>query len=138
MPLATIRRAVAETRAVGVRTSGFFMIGWPWEDEAAIDETIAFATSLDLDAVSLFSATPLPGTELHALARTQSLPRSIDFRTPQVNLTALDDATYAAAFARASTAVDSYNQQRLLAGLDARVRWHELPRAAEPGAQGER
>lgn len=134
MPLATIREAVAQTRAVGVRTSGFFMVGWPWEDEAAIDATIAFATSLDLDAVSLFSATPLPGTELHALARDRELPRSIDFRTPQVNLTGLDDARYAAAFARASAAVDAYNQQRLLAALDARVRWHELPVATPDDA----
>lgn len=114
-----------------VRTGGFFMVGWPWEDEAAIDETIDFATSLDLDALSLFSATPLPGTELHALARDRTLPRSIDFRTPQVNLTGMDDATYAAAYGRASARVDGYNQQRLLAALDARVRWHELP-VAEP------
>ncbi|MBI5608539.1 MAG: radical SAM protein [Deltaproteobacteria bacterium] len=118
MELERIRAAVAMTRAANVRTSGFFMIGWPWETEALMEQTAEFATSLDLDAVSLFSATPLPGTELWKLAG--GTPRelaSIDFRKPQVNLTPLSDAHYAEVFGRVSARIDAYNQARMLQAL---------------------
>ncbi len=118
MELERIRQAVAMTRAAGVRTSGFFMIGWPWETEARMDQTADFATSLDLDAVSLFSATPLPGTELWRLAGgTPRALASVDFRKPQVNLTQLSDAQYAQAFGRISARIDAYNQARMLLAL---------------------
>ncbi|MCO4763029.1 MAG: cobalamin-dependent protein [Myxococcales bacterium] len=128
-PLATIRRAVALTRQANVRTSGFFMVGWPWEDRALMDQTAEFATSLDLDAVSLFSATPLPGTELWDLANGPSLPESIDFRRPQVNLTQLSDEAYGVAFAGVKARIDAYNQERMLANLpeDVRLAWMNLP-----------
>ncbi len=128
-PLAQIRSAVALTRAADVRTSGFFMVGWPWEDRARMQATADFATSLDLDAVSLFSATPLPGTELWELAGGTHLPESIDFRTPQVNLTGMSDAAYAEAYAAVKAQVDAYNQTRMIAALPeaTRVAWMDLP-----------
>ncbi|MEY3015521.1 MAG: hypothetical protein RIT45_4256 [Pseudomonadota bacterium] len=135
MPLPTIRDAIARTRHRGVRASGFFMVGWPWEDAAAIAESIDFALSLDLDAISLFSATPLPGTELAAMAAAagrEGAPQSVDFRRPQVNLTAMTPQAYAQAYAEASARVDAYNQERMLATLAAQQpavarAWHELP-----------
>lgn len=113
MPLAVIRDAVERVRAAGVRCSGFFMIGWPWDEAASIRRSIDFAVTLPLDAISLFSATPLPGTELWRLSQHQQMPESIDFRRPQVNLTQLSDAEYAALYAEASARVDAFNQQRM-------------------------
>jgi len=119
MELETIRTAVALVKARGIRCTGFFMVGFPWETEALIDTTVDFACELDLDAVSLFSATPLPGTELWELAGGASMPGSIDFRTPQVNLTRMDDAAYQALYARAQTRVDAYNQAQMIKQFEA-------------------
>src|SRR6185436_13548684 len=79
MPLEQIGRAVGWVKARGVRCTGFFMVGFPWETESQIRQTADFACSLGLDAVSLFSATPLPGTELWDMSRDTTLPESIDF-----------------------------------------------------------
>ena len=138
MPLAVIRDAIARTRAAGVRAAGFFMVGWPWEDVAAIEATIDFATELDLDTLSLFSATPLPGTELWQLAAADGvappMPRTVDFRQPHVNLTRLDDDVYAAAFAAARARVDAYNQARMMAALGPGQSWHLLPEPNAPAS----
>lgn len=125
MPLDSIRAAVELVKARGIRCSGFFMVGFPWEDEAMIERTAEFATSLGLDAISLFSATPLPGTELWTLAGGGHLPRSIDFRTPQVNLTKLADDAYAALFARVKRRIDDHNQAAMMARAGAATSWLE-------------
>ena len=127
MPLDTIRDAVAMTRSKGVRTSGFFMVGFPWQDEPVMQQTADFATSLDLDAVSLFSATPLPGTELWDMSPTDALPDSIDFRAPQVNLTTLAPAEYAAVYGRIKGQIDAYNQAQMMARLPVQRDWMQLP-----------
>ena len=118
MPLESIRAAVELVKARGIRCSGFFIVGFPWEDELLIERTAEFATSLGLDAVSLFSATPLPGTELWTLAGGGHMPDSIDFRTPQVNLTRLPDDEYAAVFARVKARIDAYNQSTMMAAVN--------------------
>ena len=112
--LETIRRAVRMVKALGIRATGFFMIGLPWETPAEMERTVEFACDLGLDAVNLFSATPLPGTKLWEMVsdRRRTLPECVDFRTPQVNLTALDDAAYAGIFRRAQARFDDYNRSQ--------------------------
>ncbi len=109
MDLNTIREAVAMVKDLGIRCTGFFMVGFPWETEAHMRRTIEFATTLDLDAVSLFSATPLPGTELWDMAGGDHMPASVDFRTPQVNVTHLPDEAYSELFAGFSGEIAEYN-----------------------------
>jgi radical SAM superfamily enzyme YgiQ (UPF0313 family) len=109
VPLQAVRDAVAAVKALGIRCAGFFMIGFPWERRDQILRTADFATALDLDAVSLFSATPLPGTELWEMSEGQPLPETIDFRAPEVNLTAMPHQEYAALFAEVKARVDAYN-----------------------------
>jgi len=124
MPLSQIRDAVAMVKAAGVRCSGFFMIGWPWEDEATMERTADFACDLGLDAVSLFSATPLPGTELWRLAANATLPESIDFRRPQVNLTTLTDEDFTRVYDRIAGRIDTHNIDRMMqGGADGRLNW---------------
>ncbi len=119
MPLERIRTAVKWVKARGIRCTGFFMVGFPWETEALIRRTADFACALGLDAVSLFSATPLPGTELWEMSRGAALPDSIDFRTPQVNLTALASDEYARIFEDVKAQITAYNQSVMQAALAA-------------------
>ncbi len=123
MPLDEIRAAVALVKAHGIRCTGFFMVGFPWEREEHIRRTADFATSIGLDAVSLFSATPLPGTELWALSEAEELPESIDFRTPQVSLTSMGPDSYARLFEEVRAQIDAYNFDQMMAGARARVSW---------------
>ncbi len=113
MPLAVIRDAVHRVQQAGVRCSGFFMIGWPWDNEASIARSLDFAETLPLDAISLFSATPLPGTELWRLSQNRAVPSSVDFRQPQVNVTSMADGVYAQVFAAASQRVEQFNQRQM-------------------------
>ncbi len=112
MELETIREAVGWVRQRGIRCTGFFMVGFPWEDEALIRQTADFACDLELDAVSLFSATPLPGTELWDMSGGAHLPDSIDFTTPQCNITRLGDR-YPPLFAEVKQQIDRYNVSRM-------------------------
>jgi radical SAM superfamily enzyme YgiQ (UPF0313 family) len=81
MPLEQIGRAVAWVKARGVRCTGFFMVGFPWETERQIRQTADFACSLGLDAVSLFSATPAPRHRALAHGPGDGAPR--DHRLPR-------------------------------------------------------
>lgn len=49
----------------GIRTLGFFMIGFPTETVAEIEQTIRYASRLDLDEALFSIATPYPGTEMN-------------------------------------------------------------------------
>jgi radical SAM superfamily enzyme YgiQ (UPF0313 family) len=109
---ASAREAVHRLHDQGVRAAGFFMLGFPWETEAHLAATIDVALGLDLDALHLFAATPLPGTELAALTGPVRLPPRHDFRTPAVNLTALPDARFRELFEAAKGRFAAYNQGR--------------------------
>lgn len=49
-------------KETGIRTRGFFMLGFPTETPEEMEETIRFALELDMDLVSFTLLTPLPGT----------------------------------------------------------------------------
>jgi len=111
--LAAAREAVGRWQAADIRVAGFFMLGFPWETEAHLEATRRFALTAELDAVHLFAATPLPGTELARLTGPVRLAPRHDFRTPALNLTALPDARFREVFERARADFDRYNQSRL-------------------------
>lgn len=107
------RRAVGQIRAAGIRATGFFMVGWPWDDEALIEKTADYACSLGLDAAFLFSVTPLPGTAMWAGNPGRAVPQAVDFRTPAVNLTGMPDERYRDVFSRIGTRLDAYNRTQI-------------------------
>ena len=117
MTLERIRSAVYETKKRGIRANGFFMIGFPWEDQVQAQATVEFALDLDLDMVSLFSATPLPGTELWELAAAQAeVPEDTgmglaDFRSAQLNMTKMSAEKYGRLFEEAVERFQVYNQR---------------------------
>ncbi len=59
------RRAFALTKAAGIGTAAFFMIGYPDETEQDIRQTIDFAKELDPDYAQILVTIPLPGTPLY-------------------------------------------------------------------------
>lgn len=58
------RRAVKAVKAAGMIATGQFMIGYPTETEAEMEQTARLAEELECGSVMLSVATPLPATEL--------------------------------------------------------------------------
>jgi len=63
--LEQITAAVAAAKAAGIQTFAYFIVGWLGETELQYRQTLEFAKSLKLDYASFYTATPLPGTQLH-------------------------------------------------------------------------
>jgi radical SAM superfamily enzyme YgiQ (UPF0313 family) len=68
-----IVRAIKWTKEAGIETLASFIIGFPGETRKDIEETIAFAKSLDVDYAQFSFATPYPGTELYRMAKEKGL-----------------------------------------------------------------
>jgi radical SAM superfamily enzyme YgiQ (UPF0313 family) len=66
-----IRQRIELTRTCGIEAKGFFIIGFPWETEQAIRETVDFALSLPLSDLNIFPLTPFPGTAVYEQAKLQ-------------------------------------------------------------------
>ena len=64
-----IRTAAKLMRKIGISSYGFFIIGFPGETLKQIQNTLDFASSLDLDRIGCFIANPLPGTEILKVCR---------------------------------------------------------------------
>jgi radical SAM superfamily enzyme YgiQ (UPF0313 family) len=68
LDLDQIRQAVAWSRDAGLRTKGFFIVGFPGESTESLDRTRELAKSLPLDDISVMQMTPFPGSELYHMA----------------------------------------------------------------------
>ncbi len=69
-------RNIAEyIKSKGIRTTGFYIIGFPGETKEQMLETFRFADNMKTDIGYFFVANPLPGTELYAIAKKQGLLR---------------------------------------------------------------
>jgi anaerobic magnesium-protoporphyrin IX monomethyl ester cyclase len=76
-----LREVTAMAKQLGIRTQGFFILGYPGETRAEILQTIALAVSLPLDRASFSMFQPLFGSEIYAdLERQGALP-TLDFST---------------------------------------------------------
>jgi len=62
---AKIQRAFTICRKYGIKTGASFMIGYLDETEGTIKETIALMKKLSPDTVSIFQASPYPGTQFY-------------------------------------------------------------------------
>lgn len=63
--LSQIERTIAETRARGILTLGFFMIGYPTETRETIEDTIRLARRLKVDFAVFNMPKALPGSPLY-------------------------------------------------------------------------
>lgn len=71
--LEKIERAFRLTKMVGIETFAYFMVGYVYENEQTIRDTINFAKKLDADWTMFTVATPLPDTNLWELAVKEKL-----------------------------------------------------------------
>ncbi|MEM7349007.1 MAG: radical SAM protein, partial [Chloroflexota bacterium] len=67
----TIRQAYKNSKAVGLETIGFFIIGLPGETEESMDRTIQFACEVDPMIANFSMMTPYPGTKVYEIAKRQ-------------------------------------------------------------------
>lgn len=81
-----VQEAVNLTYKTGIKSLGFFILGLPGESAQTMEETIAFAKSLPLDAANFTIATPYPGTELWELAKKTGALKNISYDQLLVNL----------------------------------------------------
>ena len=71
--VAQAREAVACCKRNKLRVHAFMVIGLPWETRETLETTYRFLRELDPDFFDFNIATPLPGTELHAIAVAEKL-----------------------------------------------------------------
>lgn len=72
------RQAVSMAHALGIKTSGHFILGLPGETETSMRETLALALDLPLDVAQFYAAAPFPGTRLYDLASQKGWIRRHD------------------------------------------------------------
>jgi len=68
-----IKETFAACREHGVETYSYFIIGFPWDTEETIGETIALSRIIDPTYVDFFFPCIFPGTELYSIMREHNL-----------------------------------------------------------------
>lgn len=63
------REAVKLCRRFGIKTYGFYLIGFPWETKEMIMDTLRLAKELRCDFSEIHIAVPYEGTEFYEIAR---------------------------------------------------------------------
>ena len=63
--LPDVERAVRWSHEAGLKTSGFFILGFPGETIDSLDRTRMFALKLPLDDISIMRLTPFPGAAVY-------------------------------------------------------------------------
>lgn len=69
MDLEKAKRLIKTARRLGLKTKGFFILGYPGETKEQMQRTVDFAAQANLDWVIFFIATPICGSELEKLCR---------------------------------------------------------------------
>jgi radical SAM superfamily enzyme YgiQ (UPF0313 family) len=62
------RTAVENAHALGIKTSGHFILGLAGETQTSMQDTLRLALELPLDIAQFYAAAPFPGTGLYAQA----------------------------------------------------------------------
>ena len=98
LSLDAIRDGISRAAARGIFTHGFFMLGFPGETRAEMEETIRFACSTDLHTAGFALLSPFPGTEVHRIAVEMGKtidydPDDTSYMRLSANLTAETDDT---------------------------------------------
>lgn len=69
--LKQVEDAVNNARKVGIKTTGFFMLGGPWDTLETMNKTVAFAIKANPDYAQFSIATPYPGSELYTIVKNE-------------------------------------------------------------------
>jgi radical SAM superfamily enzyme YgiQ (UPF0313 family) len=60
-------------RAAGIKSFGFFILGYPGDTRESLERTIDYAIDLDPDFANFYPAVPYPGTALYDKAKREGL-----------------------------------------------------------------
>jgi radical SAM superfamily enzyme YgiQ (UPF0313 family) len=74
------RRFAESCRKLGVLMHGCFMVGFPGETHATMEETFRFARDLQCDSAQFYPVFLYPGTEAYAWAQQNGYLRGVPFR----------------------------------------------------------
>ncbi|MFH1720970.1 MAG: radical SAM protein [Candidatus Altiarchaeota archaeon] len=61
--------AVKWTKAEGIESRGFFMLGLPGETKDTLNDTVSFACKIHLDLAQFYTTIPFPGSELYQISQ---------------------------------------------------------------------
>lgn len=67
------RKAIRLCKEAGIKTLGFFMIGFPWDSESSIKDTSNLIKELDCDFIEVHIAMPFEGTPLNMICKELGL-----------------------------------------------------------------
>ncbi len=81
--LAQIENAVKEIQKAGIQIYAYYVLGLPWETKETIEETYQFATKLNTEYASFFTATALIGTRYYEYAKKRRLG-NINYEKPYI------------------------------------------------------
>ena len=90
VPFDKCKNIVKEANKLGIWTHGFFIIGFPFEDQKSIDNTLKYAIESDLDFASFFLATPYPKTDLYAIMNEQGMIANITWDSLRVSAASIN------------------------------------------------
>lgn len=79
LDLSKVESVVRMTKKIGIRTTGFFIIGLPGETKKSILKTVSLAKSLPLDRAQFGLFAPLPGSQDFDLWLKEQKPEYIDW-----------------------------------------------------------
>jgi radical SAM superfamily enzyme YgiQ (UPF0313 family) len=80
MPFVDAFLLVDALRQEGIKTCGFFIIGYPGETLDDMRKTLDYANMLPLDQRNIYIATPYPGTPLYEECRQEGWLVSDDYK----------------------------------------------------------
>lgn len=84
--LKTVEKIIKLTNEVGIKTQGFFIIGYPGETEKSIEQTIQFSKKLLLDRAAFLTFVPLPGSQIYDELSKNGLLKSINWKRYKVSM----------------------------------------------------
>jgi len=84
-------RAISLTRAAGIKSWGYFMLGLFGDTIETMEQTIQFALRLPLAIANFSISAPYPGTKWHEIAKSRSWLRADDLESYDQNYSAICD-----------------------------------------------
>lgn len=115
-----IKRAFQLAKEAKIYTGAYVMIGFPWETEKDMLETINFAIGLEPSYIIFSIVTPYPGTELYDICcKMDVLPSEIRWeeffhQSPNIILTKMSKEKFSSLVRKIEEMVENYNRKSRL------------------------
>lgn len=97
LQLKKVEEIAREAKKVGLKTKAFFMLGIPGETKEEMRQTLELARRLKLDWSCFSITTPLPGTALYDICKTNNYiegdidPVNVEYTTARIKTREFDD-----------------------------------------------